>query len=146
MLHICSYCVYMEKTKHPIVRIDSDVMDDLEGVTNNSNKKISKAGFVSEAITEKIERIEEEKTKKIVMDFFKHYQEKSSAYYEKGIKSVDEFISMLALNKNVLEIGKAQKKLEKEVKEYHDVSVYALDVFDKLKDDLKEKVKNLQIT
>jgi len=146
MLHICSYCVYMEKTKHPIVRIDSDVMDDLEGVTNNSNKKISKAGFVSEAITEKIERIEEEKTKKIVMDFFKHYQEKSSAYYEKGIKSVDEFISMLALNKNVLEIGKAQKKLEKEVKEWQDAGVYTIDALKRFENDMKEKMKNLQIT
>jgi len=136
----------MEKTKHPPVRIDSDVMEDLEKISNDPYNKISKASFASDAIREKIDRLEKEKRDKLVKDFFDHYSDRSNDYYEKGIKNKDEFFDHLVLKKNVLKIGKAQKKLEKEVKEYHDVTVYGLDLFNKLKDDLKEKVKNLQIT
>ena len=146
MLHICSYCVYMEKTKHPIVRIDSDIMDDLEKICNVPGNKISKASFTSYAIREKIDREEKQNRDIIVKEFFDHYRERSSDYYEKGIKNKDEYFAHLVLKKDVLEIGKAQKKLEKEVKEYQDVTVYALDALKKLVNDTKEKVKTLQIT
>jgi len=138
MSHICSYCVYMKKTKHPPVRIDSDVMDDLEKISNDPYNKISKTRFVTKATRKEIDRLEKEKRDIILKDLINHYQDRASSYYEKGIKNIDDFISMLAENKDVLEI-------EKEGKEYRDVAIYALDVFDKLKDDLKEKLKNLQI-
>lgn len=129
----------MKKTKHPPVRINSDVMDDLDKICNVPYNKISKTSFVSDATRKEIDRLEKEKRDVIVKDLFKHYHDRASSYYEKGIKNFDDFISMLATNKDVLEI-------EKEGKEYRDVAIYGLDLFNKLKDDLKEKVKNLQIT
>jgi len=104
----------MKKTKHPIVRIDSDAMDDLDKRANDPHKKISKARFASDAIKEKISRERKERTEIIVGEIFEHYNEKSDYYYKKGIKNTDEFFAELVLNKDVLKIGKAQKKLEKE--------------------------------
>jgi len=136
----------MKKTKHPPVRIDSDIMDDLDKICNVPYNKNSKTSFVSDATRKEIDRLEREERDKIVKDFFDHYNERDSDYYEKGIKNKDEYFDHLVLKKDVLEIGKAQKKLEKDVKEWQDTAVYGLDLFNKLKDDLKEKVKNLQIT
>jgi len=131
----------MKKTRHPIVRIDSDVMDDLEKITNDPKANTSKASFASEAIKEKISREKKEQTDILVGEIFEHYNERSDDYYRKGIKNRDEFFSSLVLRKDVLKIGKAQKKLEKEVKEWRDASLYMMKEAEKNNKYFKEIVK-----
>jgi len=133
----------MKKTKHPIVRIDSAVMDDLEKIANDPQKKISKASFASEAIKEKISREKKEEMDILVGEIFEQYKQRADDYYRKGIKNRDEFFEKLVLNKDVLEIKKSQKKLEKEVQEYRDVALYGLEQFKKLQKNTEKMVKKI---
>ncbi len=136
----------MKKSKHPQVRLDSDVMDDLEKICNDPQNKLSKTSFASEAIQEKIRKEQEKKNLTEMSELIDHYKERSSDYYEKGIKNKDEFFDMVVLNKDVLKIGKAQEKLENELKEWQDTALIIIDESDKFTkhvQEMEEKIKKL---
>ena len=96
------------KKESQIVRIEEEVMKDV--LRKIKGSKLSRAKFVSEAVSKEIKRLDEELNSSVIKAMSDEYYDNEDSYKKRGIKSFDEFATKMATTPD--KITKLEKKLD----------------------------------
>jgi len=135
--------------KRTAIKIDSELMEKIGNQITNKPWIKSKTQFASEAIEKEIKRLESEQNNSILNIIREHYIDRQVPYAGQGIKSFEEYITRVVLNKDVTNAiknvekksNKKMEELEKKMKRYEVViAIMRAEEIKKMKD-VPEEVK-----